>query len=70
MSERNEWARAELKRRIAESGLSISDYSRNRLIRDPTTIFRWLNGKNPIPRVVCEHLGGTWRITEQAGNDE
>ena len=52
------WARLELKARIAESGLSVSRFSRERLIRDPSTIYRYLSGTGVIPRVVCEWLLG------------
>ena len=68
-----EWARKELRRRIDDSGLGVTKFSKTRLIRDPSTVHRWLAGAR-ISDVMCEWLLGNWRIlenntiNEQAGN--
>lgn len=56
-----EYARAELKRRIEESQLGITRFSRERLIRDPSTVHRYVNGTMPIPNIIIEWLQGSWR---------
>ena len=60
------WARAELKRRIEvakSSGIGITKFARNTLIRDPSTVHRWLRG-GKITDVVCDWLLGNWRVLE------
>lgn len=59
-----EWARQELRKRIDESGLGITKFAKTRLIRDPSTVHRWLGG-SPISDVVCEWLLGNWRFLEE-----
>ena len=56
-----EYARAALKKRIEERQLGITRYSRERLIRDPSTVHRYVNGTMPIPNIIIEWLQGAWR---------
>lgn len=76
MPEQNgqEYARTELRRRIDESGLGITRYARERLIRDPSTGHRWIHedeGKrSPIPSVVISWLLGAFRYTGDSTRDE
>jgi hypothetical protein len=64
-----EWARQELRRRIDSSGLGITKFARNTLIRDPSTVHRWLNG-SPISEVVCTWLLGNWRLLENSQSEQ
>jgi len=64
-----EWARKELRRRIDDSGLGVTKFSKTRLIRDPSTVHRWLAGGH-ITNVVCEWLLGNWRMLESDTTNE
>lgn len=35
---------------------AVDDFARNRLVRDPRTVQRWLSGESPIPDVVSVWL--------------
>jgi hypothetical protein len=60
-----EYARKELKRRIEESDIGITRYAKERLIRDPSTVHRWLHDnperRSPIPEVIIQWLLGNFR---------
>lgn len=48
-----------LRAAIAASGLSVRQFARERLLREPRTVWRWLAGENPLPSIVrttCERL--------------
>lgn len=45
-----------LSRRIDESGLTVHEFARHVLIRDPRTVFRWLSGESPVPNIVLDWL--------------
>jgi hypothetical protein len=47
---------AKLRGDIAALNLSIENYARTVLLRDPRTVFRWLSGQSPIPKPVQEYL--------------
>lgn len=47
---------AQLRAAIVASGLSVSAYARQVLIRDPRTVRRWLAGDSPIPQSVRDFL--------------
>ena len=49
-------ARAQLRRAIDRSGLSVRAFAKYQLIREPRTCQRWLSGESPIPRAVLTHL--------------
>lgn len=58
MSDRTRTEQIEaLRRAIAASGLSMSDYARTVLIREPRTVRRWITGDSPIPQAVLDYLG-------------
>ena len=63
MNDNQEWARKELAQRIKDSGLSKEKFARTRLIRTPSTVYRYLAG-GVIPEVVCTWLLGDWRFLE------
>ena len=62
-TDHQEWARDELRKRIDDSGLGITRYARERLIRSPSTVHRWLAGWR-ISSVVCDYLLGNWRYLD------
>jgi hypothetical protein len=41
---------------IKVSGLSVRRFARERLVREPRTVWRWLAGENDLPRAVRETL--------------
>lgn len=41
---------------IAKTGLSASQFSRQVVVRDPRTCWRWLNGNQKIPETVLRRL--------------
>ena len=41
---------------IERSGLSVRSFARDVLIREDRTIFRWLKGEAPIPKLVVQFL--------------
>ncbi len=43
-----------ISRAIAASGLSVRRFAREQLVRDARTVWRWLAGSSPLPRVVRE----------------
>lgn len=45
-----------LRQAIAASGLSVSAYARQVMIRESRTVRRWLSGESPIPKAVAEWL--------------
>ena len=47
---------ARLREAIRASGLSITEYARSVLVRDPRTVRRWLAGDRQIPRAVLERI--------------
>ena len=49
-------ARAQLRRAIDRSGLSVRAFALHQLIREPRTVQRYLAGHSPIPRAVLTHL--------------
>ena len=59
-------ARDELRKRIDDSGLGVTRFSKERLIRDPSTVHRYLSGTSPIPEIVISYLLGDWRIRDSA----
>ena len=60
------WAILKLRERIAASGLSVSAFAHQvGLPRSPNTLYRWLRGTNPIPRVVRVSLLDDWRILDE-----
>tara|TARA_R110000824_G_scaffold140306_1_gene306118 strand:- start:5705 stop:6007 length:303 start_codon:yes stop_codon:yes gene_type:complete len=52
----NEWARVQMQRVVKSSGLSTKEYARRELLREPTTLYRWISGESPIPLVVTTWL--------------
>jgi len=58
----DDWARASLRDAIDATGLTVSTYATTILVRTPSTVYRWLNGQRPVPKVVREFLIGDWRI--------
>jgi hypothetical protein len=52
----NEIRRQALIEAIRDSGLSIVEFSHRFLARDHTTVYRWLSGYSPVPRVVGRWL--------------
>jgi len=50
-----EW-RDLLRRRITESGLSLTEFAETVLLRERRTVARWLDGDSPIPQRVQEWL--------------
>jgi hypothetical protein len=59
------WAIIKLREKIAASGLSVSAYAQQiGFPRAPNTLYRWLRGTNPIPRVVRISLLDEWRILD------
>lgn len=50
--------RSELKKLIKASGLSVEQFARTIVLREPRTVFRWLAGDSPIPKVVVKFLRG------------
>jgi hypothetical protein len=63
-----EWARTELRQRIADSGLSIEKWSKTRIVRHPSSVYRYLSG-GKIPDIVCEYLLGSWRFLEDTPDE-
>ena len=49
---------------IAHSGLSITVYAREVVLRERRTVQRWLDGSHPIPIAVRSFLEG-WRTDQQ-----
>lgn len=45
-----------LSRRIDESGLTVHEFAKDVLHRDPRTVFRWLAGDRPVPNIVADWL--------------
>ncbi len=45
-----------LRAAIERSGLSVSAFARDRLIREGRTVRRWLAGDSPIPQMVLDWL--------------
>jgi len=45
---------ARLRAAIHASGLSITEYARGVLVREPRTVRRWLAGDRQIPRAVLD----------------
>ena len=45
-----------LRAAIQASGLSVNEYARSILIREPRTVARWLSGEQPIPAAVLDFL--------------
>ena len=41
---------------IQRSGLSITEYAKTVLVRDPRTLRRWLSGERQIPQAVLDRL--------------
>lgn len=47
---------------IAAEGMSVTKFCRDVLVRNPRTIWRWLDGSSPLPAVVrekCRAMIGT-----------
>jgi len=45
---------------IEASGMSYGTYARKVLYRSPSTVYRWLTGRSPVPKEVRDFLtGGT-----------
>lgn len=53
-----EEARARLRDAIDQSGLSLREFARVRLVRSYRTVERWLAGTQPIPQAVLDMLEG------------
>jgi hypothetical protein len=47
-----------LRAAIDRSGLSVNEYARTVLVRDPRTCARWLAGEIPLPAAVLDFLRG------------
>ena len=47
---------ARLREAIRASGLSITEYARRVLVRDPRTARMWIAGDRQIPRAVLERI--------------
>lgn len=54
---------------IARSGLSITVYAREVVLRERRTVQRWLDGSHPIPIAVRSFLDA-WRDSEQDSERE
>ena len=59
---KNDWDIKSLRDAIERDGRGVKRYSRVVLVRPPSTIYRWLAGKRPIPKCVREFLVGDFRI--------
>lgn len=62
-----------LSRRITESGLTVSAFARNVMLREPRTVHRWLSGDSPIPARVRAWLASPepapWPLEVRAAGD-
>lgn len=45
-----------LEKAVAQSGLSVAQFAKQVVIREPSTVGRWLDRSSPIPGVVCDWL--------------
>lgn len=45
-----------LEQRIAESGLSKTEFAKNVLRSDPRNLRRWIARENPMPKIVWDFL--------------
>lgn len=50
---------AQLREAIRRSGLSVTQYARRVLVRDPRTVRRWLAGTQAIPQAVLDLIART-----------
>jgi len=58
----DDWAIRHLRAAIDRDGRGVKRYSREILVRPPSTIYRWLAGSRPIPKCVRDFLVGDFRI--------
>ena len=58
----DDWAIKSLRASIDRDGRGVKRYSREVLVRPPSTIYRWLSGSRPIPKCVRDFLVGEFRI--------
>ena len=66
----NDWAIKALRDAIDRDGRGVKRYSREVLIRPPSTIYRWLKGTRPVPQCVRDHLVGKFRILSHSSGDD
>ncbi len=64
----DDWSIKSLSDAIERDGRGVKRFSREVLIRPPSTTYRWLNGSKPIPKVVRDWLVGDFRITADGGS--
>jgi hypothetical protein len=61
------WAILRLREKIDASGKSIAEYAQTTGIpRAPNTLYRWLRGESPIPRVVRTWLLDGFELLDEA----
>ncbi len=48
----------QLRKAIKASGLTIDRFARDVVLREVRTVYRWLSGDSPVPRVVADYLEG------------
>ena len=58
----DDWAVRALRDMIDSDGRGTKRFSREVLVRPPSTIYRWLSGSRPIPKCVRDYMIGEWRI--------
>ena len=67
----SDWSIRELRDAIERDGRGIKRFSREVLVRPPSTVYRWLSGSKPIPKVGRDWLVGDFRITvDSEGADQ
>ena len=67
----SDWSISELRDAIERDGRGVKRFSREVLVRPPSTVYRWLSGSKPIPKVVRDWLVGDFRITvDSEGADQ
>ena len=53
-------ARGHLVMMIDDSGLSVEEFARTVVLREPQTVENWLTGKSKITRIVQDWLFNEW----------
>ena len=65
----DDWSIKSLRDAIDRDGRGVKRFSKEVLIRPPSTTYRWLNGSKPIPKCVRDLLTGEFRILNIGGDD-
>jgi len=50
--------------------MNTQEFSRRELLREPTTLYRWLQGISPIPKVVVTWLLENCKIEAEGLQDQ